>query len=380
MNDNEQLFHDLMALCAKNEAFYFKDFTNLGTVYRIFDYRLASYTDFCEQGALACRGIMFQLDEKGNYVRLSSRPMDKFFNYAENPFTMMDKSILSTEIEMAIDKLDGSLISSFMNSDIKVQLKSKGSLFSEHAAMSNKLLRSDLEKENEVFILETLGFTVNFELLSPELRIVVPYQKDELRFLNARNRATGEYLSLTTLKEKYPALYSTSVYQDGYISSSVPMRSTVYETVHAVYDMQDSIEGFVFKLKDGTFFKVKTNKYCSLHHTKDSILIASRLFNVVLDGGTDDLRQLFKDDPYSIESIKKMEQKVFMTYNSIISTVTEFHEAHKNLERKEYAQKVSSVLPKQYNMQGLAFMLYQNQTPNYKENLRKYMKDVLQEE
>ena len=175
--NNEQLFHDLMSLCSKSETFYFKDFENLGTKYRIFDYRLASYTDFCERSALACRGIMFQIDDKGEYVRLSSRPMDKFFNYAENPFTMIDKSILSTEIEMAIDKLDGSLISSFMNSDIKVQLKSKGSLFSEHAEMANKLLREDLSKENEVTILETLGLTVNFELLYPELRIVVPYQK-----------------------------------------------------------------------------------------------------------------------------------------------------------------------------------------------------------
>lgn len=378
--NNEQLFYDLMSLCSKSETFYFKDFENLGSTYRIFDYRLASYTDFCERSALACRGIMFQVDDKGEFIRLSSRPMDKFFNYAENPFTMIDKSTLSTEIEMAIDKLDGSLISSFMNSEIKVQLKSKGSLSSEHAHMANKLLRSDLQKENEVTILETLGFTVNFELLSPSLRIVVPYQKDELRFLNARNRATGEYLSLSTLKEKYPALYSTSVYQDGYISSSVPMRETVYDTVQAVYEMQESIEGFVFKLKDGTFFKVKTNKYCSLHHTKDSILIESRLFNVVLDGGSDDLRQIFKDDPLSIESIKKMEQKVFTTYNSIISTVTDFHDAFKNLERKEYAQKVTSLLPKQYNMQGLAFMLFNNKVPDYKENLRKYMKDVLQEE
>lgn len=378
--NNEQLFYDLMSLCSKSETFYFKDFENLGTVYRIFDYRLASYTDFCERSALSCRGIMFQVNDKGEYVRLSSRPMDKFFNYAENPFTMIDKSTLSTEIEMAIDKLDGSLISSFMNSDIKVQLKSKGSLFSEHAEMANKLLREDLGKENEVTILESLGFTVNFELLSPELRIVVPYQKNEIRFLNARNRATGEYLSLSTLKEKYPALYSTSVYQDGYISRAVPIRETVYETVQAVYEMQDNIEGFVFKLKDGTFFKVKTNKYCSLHHTKDSILIESRLFNVVLDGGSDDLRQIFKDDPLSIESIKKMEQKVFTTYNSIISTVTDFHDAFKNLERKEYAQKVTSLLPKQYNMQGLAFMLFTNKVPDYKENLRKYMKDVLQEE
>lgn len=378
--NNEELYNNLISLCNKHEAFYFKDHYNLGAIYRIFDYRLASYTDFCEPGALACRGIMFQVDEKGEYIRISSRPMDKFFNYAENPFSMIDKSTLSTEIEMAIDKLDGSLISSFMNAEIKVQLKSKGSLESEHAILANKLLRSNLEMENEVTLLETLGFTVNFELLSPELRIVVPYQKDELRFLNARNRSTGDYLVLNELKENYPVLYACSVYKDGYISSSVPMKSTVYDTVSEIYKMQDSIEGFVFKLKNGTFFKVKTDKYCSLHHSKDSVLIDSRLFEVVLNGGTDDLRQLFKDDPISINKIEKMEQKVFLCYNRIISIVTEFYEAFNDLERKEYAEKCTSLLPARYNMQGLAFMLYNNKVPDYKKNLQKYMRDVLKED
>ncbi len=379
MNNTQQLFNELMVLCSKNEAFYFKDFKNLDSTYRIFDYRLASYTDFCEPSALSCRGIMFEIDDKGNCIRIASRPMDKFFNYGENPFTIFDKSLSSTELEMGIDKLDGSLISSFMNSEIKVQMKSKGSLFSEHAILATQLIRSDLKKENEVTILESLGYTVNFELLSPQYRIVVSYPENEIRFLNARHRETGEYLKLEEVQKNYPALFSTSVYKDGYFSNSLVLKETVLDTVQGVYDMLDNIEGFVFKLKNGTFFKVKTNKYCSLHHTKDSILIESRLFNVVLDGGSDDLRQIFKDDAQSIESIKKMEQKVFMAYNSIISDVTDFYEKHKDLERKEYAQKVTSLLPQKYNLRGLAFTLYQNKVPDYKENLRKHMKEVLQE-
>ena len=379
MNNTQQLFNELMVLCSKNEAFYFKDFQNLDSTYRIFDYRLTSYTDFCEPSALSCRGIMFEIDDKGNCIRIASRPMDKFFNYGENPFTIFDKSLSSTELEMGIDKLDGSLISSFMNSEIKVQMKSKGSLFSEHAILATQLIRSDLKKENEVTILESLGYTVNFELLSPQYRIVVSYPENEIRFLNARHRETGEYLKLEEVQKNYPELFSTSVYKDGYFSNSLVLKETVLDTVQGVYDMLDNIEGFVFKLKNGTFFKVKTNKYCSLHHTKDSILIESRLFNVVLDGGSDDLRQIFKDDAQSIESIKKMEQKVFMAYNSIISDVTDFYEKYKDLERKEYAQKVTSLLPQKYNLRGLAFTLYQNKVPDYKENLRKHMKEVLQE-
>lgn len=377
MKDNKELFEDLMRLCASNEAFFFKDHNNLDAVYRIFDYRLASYTDFCSLSALFCRGIMFEVSSTGEYIKLASLPMNKFFNYGENPFTMFDKNTPSTEIVMAVDKLDGSLISSFMNTDLQVQFKSKGSLTSDHAVLANQLVNENNTLQNELYILESFGFTSNFELLSPELRIVVPYQKDEIRFLNARNRVTGEYLQLSTLKEKYPELYSTSVYQDGYIASTVPMKETLLETVEAVREMPESMEGYVFQLKNGTFFKVKTDKYCALHHTKDSINVDSRLYDAVLEGATDDLRQLFATDEYCINKIKKMEQLVFVCYNSIVSDVTNFYETNKHLGRKEYALKCKSDLDSDLNRQGLAFILYSGRTPDYKLNMQKYSKEVL---
>lgn len=378
MKDNKKLYDELISLCDTTEAFYFKDHTHLDKTYRIFDYRLASYTDFCQPSALECRGTMFEVTESGEFIKLASRTMDKFFNYGENPFTMFDSNISSSDIEMAIDKLDGSLISTFMNGDVRVQCKSKGSLSSDHAVLANKLLQNDQKKENEVVILESYGYTVNFELLSPELRIVVPYQKDELRFLNARHRVSGEYLPMEELKENYPELYSTSVYQDGYISKDVPMKDTLHETVLAVREMKGDIEGFVFKLKSGTFFKVKTDKYCALHHTKDSINVDSNLFNAVLEGATDDLRQLFATDEYCITKIKKMEHLVFSTYNNIIDVVTKFYESNKHLERKEFALKVQKELDPSIGKHGLAFIMYSGKTPDYKLVMQKNMKYILE--
>ncbi|UQJ95715.1 RNA ligase 1 and tail fiber attachment catalyst [Klebsiella phage CPRSB] len=34
----------------------------MGTPVRIFNYRMASYTDWLKPGALECRGIMFEMD------------------------------------------------------------------------------------------------------------------------------------------------------------------------------------------------------------------------------------------------------------------------------------------------------------------------------
>lgn len=76
------LYEDLMALTSNSEAFYFVDQTLDNTTYRIFSYRLASYSDFCLPNALECRGIMFEVNN-GSPVRLAARPPQKFFNYRE---------------------------------------------------------------------------------------------------------------------------------------------------------------------------------------------------------------------------------------------------------------------------------------------------------
>lgn len=79
--NQKELYEALMALTA-NEAFYHIDQTLDGFEYRIFNYRLASYTDFCAPNALEMRGIMFEMKD-GQPIRLASRPPAKFFNYRE---------------------------------------------------------------------------------------------------------------------------------------------------------------------------------------------------------------------------------------------------------------------------------------------------------
>ena len=56
------LYDELMAL-QSNEAFYFVDQSVGDCDYRIFLYRLASYTEFCLPGALESRGITFLMKD-----------------------------------------------------------------------------------------------------------------------------------------------------------------------------------------------------------------------------------------------------------------------------------------------------------------------------
>ena len=67
----QELYKQLIDLTNVNESFFFKDFPVDERIYRIFNYRLASYTEFLIPGAIECRGIMFLVDEAGNYLDIN---------------------------------------------------------------------------------------------------------------------------------------------------------------------------------------------------------------------------------------------------------------------------------------------------------------------
>ncbi|ENR0918418.1 T4 RnlA family RNA ligase [Salmonella enterica] len=373
------LYHNLMKLCEKNEAFYWKDSTSVGGgIFRTVAYRLASYSDFLEPDALECRGIMFEVRPDGSMIRVACRTPQKFFNAYENPFVMFPKDMLSTEIVLAMDKRDGSIISTFRDNDEVIRTKSHTSMHSDHAINSTALIHADDELHQAIIEADTAMYTVNLEYTSPEFRIVLPYQKDELTVLNLRHRQTGDLLVGEALKKRFPVLYKKSVFSmNGDIDKSFPMCHTLKDSINAVYGMTD-IEGFVVQLKDGTMFKIKTEWYCALHFTKDSINVDSRLYEAVLQGGSDDLKQLFATDQYCLDKIARMEQLVFSTYNHLQTEVQEFVDANKHLDRKEFALTVQRDLPNELNRQGLAFSLYNKKAVDYKEVMLKYMKNVLE--
>lgn len=373
-----KIYSDLNELCKTNEAFFFKDFTSIGGgTYRIFSYRLASYSDFLADNALEARGSMWEIKPDGTLIRCACRTMNKFFNAYENPFVMFPKDVLSSEIELAMDKLDGSVISTFMDNDGVLRVKSNGSLHSEHAYNSTGLIHSDPLLLKDLIAADLEQYTVTLEYTSPKFRIVLPYQTEALTVLSLRHRISGEVMDPDTLKKRFPVLYRESVfYKDGKIDKTFPMRETLKESIDAVRSMQD-IEGFVVRLKDGTMFKVKTDWYCALHFTKDSINVDSRLYEAVLQGASDDLKQLFSTDNYCLEKIRKMENLIFMCYNKLQADVESFVQTHKHLDRKEFAAMVTGTLPNVLNRQGLAFALYNGKKVDYKEVLQKYMKEVL---
>lgn len=373
------LYKDLLALTQyEGTPFYISEQEKNGHKLHVFSYRLASFSDFSRPFALETRGSMFI--EKKNGFELISRPMNKFFNAYENPFTMFkDSEYPVSDIAFAMIKLDGSVINSYMI-DSELYLKSHTSTKSEQAVIANEMIGNDSTLYDAALEAEIDDYTVSFEYTSPQNRIVVPYQDSRLTVLNLRHRKTGELLIGDKLKEVYPVLYDYSVFKnsENSIDPSFPMRETFSACVDAIRQMV-GIEGFVVIFKDGTMCKVKTDWYCSLHFNKESITVPSRLFEVVLSDSTDDLRQLFSTDEYAINSINRMEETVFLCYNTLVSSTEKFVSENGHLERKAFALKAKEEVLNENGALGAVFTLYDGKEPDYKGILRKNMKNIIKD-
>ncbi len=359
--DSIKLYNDLMALCASNEAFYYIDHEYGGETFRIFNYRLASYSDFLLPGALECRGHMFHInhsDMNPHGPCLVSLPMEKFFNVGENPFTMdLDWS----KVVRVDDKLDGSLISTvqFGNDFI---LKSKGSLSSDQAKAATAWLNRD---ENSPFKwmlwnLASQAYTVNLEWTAPDNQIVLGYDDARLRILNIRDMRDGSYLSKahSGIPSQYWVDMFDEVVDDAWIENA---RKKV------------GIEGYVLWFENGLKAKLKTDWYCDLHLQKEQVTNPRRLFESVLMERSDDLKALFVNDPLSVARIESMEAFGKSLYNRLHKLVDEFYQSNKHLDRKDYAIKGQAELKKD-GVFSQAMNLYLGKDIGLKEHLVKNFK------
>ena len=347
---------------AKNEAFYYKDFSIEDSSYRIFNYRLASYSDFLLPSALECRGIMFEIDKGCNYVNLVCRPMKKFFNISENPFTS-DLELSNRTISNIYEKADGSLISTFLHNG-ELRLKSKMSLEGEQVIDATKWLNLPCNKlfKKALHKLALDNYTVNLEWLSPLNRIVLLYPEPKLVVLNIRHNYTGEHLRI---------LANLNAIIEPYRINEVHC-DNLKKFIDDVPAMTD-IEGFVIELRSGQRIKLKTLEYLRKHKCKESVDNAKALIENILYESIDDVKSLFVDNSFILNRIKEFENIVIPKYNHIESTVTSFYNGNKELNRKDYAIRGMSELG---NLFHLAMAVYVYGSADVKEFCMKYYKDV----
>lgn len=344
----KKLFNNLMEVTERDKTkFFYKDAVSpFGTTFRVFSYHLASYTDWLEPDALECRGIMFEMDGD-EPVRIASRPMEKFFNLNETPFTM---NLDLSKVVLAMAKEDGSLISSYVDKD-RLCLKSKTSMISEQAqaALSFLMLAENNAMYERVLELAKNGYTCNFEYVAPTNRIVLEYQEKNLVLLNVRNNASGEYVPYT------------EIFKDGilrqYLVRGFDFDTSNEDFIEEIRKME-GIEGFIFELENGLKFKLKTNWYSALHHTKDSINNNQRLFESIVANASDDLKAMFFGDDYAITKVEKFEEIYTSYLSESLATLEGLYSTINGKDRKDYAMTAQVVLKNQPGLFPIIMQYY----------------------
>ncbi|ADI96461.1 RnlA RNA ligase 1 and tail fiber attachment catalyst [Acinetobacter phage Ac42] len=328
-----ELYNNLMTLIepGKMSRFFLRDaVTPFGTRVRMFGYNYASYTDWLLPDALEARGIMFEMDENDQPIRVMARPMEKFFNLGENPFTIdLD---LST-IEYFMDKSDGSLISSYVDNDT-LFMKSKMSIGSVQAVAARQVIQDYVHRDLHDRVLELAkdGFTCNFEYVAPDNRVVILYPERALVLLNVRNNETGEYVHIEELKRD-PVLRRYLV--NNYVIDPENFDQDTF--VNDIYQMVD-IEGYVFRLMTGQHVKIKTEWYKMLHYAKDTINNNEALFAITVAAQLDDVRSLYSDD-YALGKINKFEEVFLGFLDTRLPILLNLHKELNGSSRKDYAIK-----------------------------------------
>lgn len=379
MNDFQiTLYNDMKRLVETNEAFFTKTQKLDNTTYEVFNYRLATYTDFLQPGARETRGIMFRLDAEGKPDSVACFMPQKFFNLGEGIAAHVDMA--DENVDGIMDKMDGSILSTFIHEG-KLALKSKTSLNSEHVAVATAWLN---EERNQRFknLIEGItgsGYSVHMELTSPMLRIVLGYPEVNMTILSMRRINNGAMISRNTVLQEFgmaPDGLNARLLMAKWVRDIPPNEifvpgayETVKEFVAAAKDMV-GIEGYVVRMKDGEHVKIKTDWYCALHNTKDSVSAPRRLFECIINEGVDDLKGMFSEDIVTIKRIVDMETKVVRIFNRIIVDVEGFYEANKHLDRKGYAVLANSQAD---GLMSLKMNLFLGRENNYKEFALKHI-------
>jgi RNA ligase len=351
--DEKECYETLMQLCETNDSFYYKDVTEGSSKYRIFNYNLASYSDFQKPYAKFARGIMFETFSENLVPILVCLPMPKFFNLNENPETIgLDLS----KIVAVEPKYDGSLISTYINYYGEMAFKSKESLDSVQVIEATKWINlPENNKFREQLEVATLsGYTVNLEWISPDNRVVLSYDNSQLVVLNI----------IDTMPLYMDELYVDIPEELKKFARPAFKPENIEKFVKSVASMTDSIEGFIYVFEGGKRVKHKTDKYMSLHHVKDSVTNPRRLFQAVVDGGADDLRGYFAKDEESLKLIEEMDKFVSGTFNAMFKEVENFYRENKTLERKDFASKAKTEVTPLYF--GLVMNLYVERENDYK--------------
>ena len=307
---DELRFEDCMELC-DSPAFHYNDESlNDGEDYRIFTNSGASYSEWSRPNALNMVGVTFRLSDK----KLVCRPMPKFFELYENPFT---EDIDLNECVWVENMVDGIGVHSFLDRNDFTRLKERDTFFSDAVRDASDWLNDRQESFQFVTDLTKRDYTVNLSVMGPKHRQIMSYPKDGLQYINCFHNEAGTY----------GAMANSLVVKDNFLPSNIE-------------NMRD-IKGVIYHMKSGQLIKHTTLEYEILANAKYRPS-SKHLIEAVLLKTHIKIRDILPNHEGIIQDI---ETKIVPHYNQMIMACEIFHQDKHNLDRKEYVEEAKKVMP-----------------------------------
>lgn len=412
MNFNLLTREEALNITNTTEVFYVSKRNVNGFDVEMYDYRLASYTDFFpenEKNRTEMRGLTFIFNkEKNKWERHIA--MNKFFNV--NQTTQWEYDDLKNKKIVALaDKRDGSLILPVILPNGDVVMKTKMSFESPQADGAYEIYKNNQNYKDFIDYCEKNNIQTIWEYTSFDNQIVLSYSNKELFLLQARYKNTGEYICsdrLLTLSKKYNipiteqyniplikkiiSFYTKEDIEtflvDKKFNTLKDMISILdknilsevdtfyYENKKGHIELLDFLllsrnyiekeEGVVITFEDGQMAKIKHMKYLQLHGLTTEATRENLLIETILNDHIDDvIAQLQNGDKkdFILDITKKVTKKFNHSVVEIKNIIKEY-----NGDRKEFALQY-----KNHELFSICMKVIQNPSEKYiEEKLKEY--------
>ncbi len=315
---------EALHITENSEAFYVTERFVEGQKVEMYDYRLASLSDFVDNDAFELRGLTFVYNED---IQDWDRNilLNKFFNVGQTDFWLFD-DLKDKKIARVQTKEDGSIISPVLFSNSITRMKSKMSFDSDQAVLAQKIYEADDDLKMFIGNCFIYKLTPVFELVGISNQIVVNYEKDELVLLQIRDES-GRYLTRENM-QNFIGDFDIKITQDF-------DNLTLDELLKEKETRTDDIEGWVVTFEDGQMAKIKTNKYIQKHSLIGPDAFRENLLvKTILDGNIDDVISALVEG-HKKERIIEIESKVTRKFNHLVKEFIEL--------RRKYFQDFKEV-------------------------------------
>lgn len=313
-------------------------------------YAISTPETFNDDYSRECRGITF--DHEG---KILARTLHKFFNVGEKEQTQVGNIDWSL-MRRIMDKRDGSMIAA-MVLDGKVVCKTKKSFDTIQATRANEFMKVNKNYEQFVKHCAEQNLTPTFEWTSPNDRIVLKYNHDELVLLHLRDNVTGEY-KLDV--EFYADHYLIPVVQD-----LTPLVFSPTEFL-AKAQVEEQKEGWIIQFDNGNMVKLKTKWYIDLHHSV-TFTRERDIAEMVVNESVDDFKAYLTGIGESLVKVEAIENRVLETIRKTKSYVDFYMNQNYTPDKKAFA-----INAKTEPLFGLIMQEYDGKEPRYKEHFIKY--------